>query len=133
MIDELLDSPHFGERSAQHWLDVARYADTAGLSNDYERSNMWRYRDYVARSFNNDKAYDQFVVEQIAGDELWEKQPREKGFSIAGSKLLSADWPMGSGNGSQTASPSVVPRRRREFRGTNLPEHDHAMLQVPRS
>ena len=75
LIDRLLDSPHYGERSAQHWLDVARYADTAGLSNDYERSNMWRYRDYVVRSFNQDKPYDQFVIEQIAGDELWEKQP----------------------------------------------------------
>ncbi len=76
LIDRLLDSPHYGERSAQHWLDVARYADTAGLSNDYERSNMWRYRDYVVRSFNQDKPYDQFVIEQIAGDELWEKQPK---------------------------------------------------------
>ncbi len=77
LLDELLASEHFGERSAQHWLDVARYADTAGLSNDYERSNMWRYRDYVVRSFNQDKPYDQFVVEQIAGDELWERQPKE--------------------------------------------------------
>ncbi|GIS29005.1 MAG: hypothetical protein CM15mP130_0350 [Verrucomicrobiota bacterium] len=51
LIDQLMESQHFGERSAQHWLDVARYADTAGLSNDYERSNMWRYRDYVVRSF----------------------------------------------------------------------------------
>ena len=68
----LLDSPHYGERWAQHWLDVARYADTGGMSNDYERSNAWRYRDYVIRSFNDDKPYDQFVMEQIAGDELAE-------------------------------------------------------------
>ena len=73
-----MTSQHFGERSAQHWLDVARYADTAGLSNDYERSNMWRYRDYVIRSFNGDKPYNQFVVEQIAGDELWEKQKKQE-------------------------------------------------------
>jgi hypothetical protein len=78
LIDRLLDSPHYGERSAQHWLDVARYADTAGLSNDYERSNMWRYRDYVTRFFNNDKPYNQFIIEQIAGDELWGKQSKEK-------------------------------------------------------
>lgn len=70
LVDELLASPHYGERWAQHWLDVARYADTGGMSNDYERSNAWRYRDYVIRSFNQDKPYDQFVIEQLAGDEL---------------------------------------------------------------
>ncbi|MFD2257428.1 PSD1 and planctomycete cytochrome C domain-containing protein [Luteolibacter algae] len=70
LIDRLLASPQYGERWAQHWLDVARYADTGGLSNDYERSNMWRYRDYVIRSINADKPYDQFIVEQIAGDEI---------------------------------------------------------------
>ena len=70
LIDQLLSSPHYGERWAQHWLDVVRYADTAGFSNDYERSNAWRYRDYVIRSLNNDKPYDLFIQEQIAGDEL---------------------------------------------------------------
>ncbi len=68
-IDRLLESPHYGERWAQHWLDVVRYADTSGFSNDYERSNAWRYRDYVIRSLNKDKPYDDFVKEQIAGDE----------------------------------------------------------------
>lgn len=77
LIDRLLASPHYGERWGQHWLDVARYADTAGYSNDYERSNMWRYRDYVIRSFNHDKPYDEFIVEQLAGDELWEQQPAD--------------------------------------------------------
>ena len=75
LIDRLLDSPHYGERWGQHWLDIARYADTAGNSNDYERSNAWRYRDYVIRSFNNDKPYDRFVREQIAGDELSPDDP----------------------------------------------------------
>ena len=70
LVDRLLDSPHYGERWAQHWLDVARYADTGGYSNDYERSNAWRYRDYVIRAFNGDKPYNQFVIEQLAGDEL---------------------------------------------------------------
>lgn len=78
LIDRLLDSPHYGERWAQHWLDIARYADTGGYSNDYERSNMWRYRDYVIRSFNNDKPFNEFVIEQLAGDELWETQPPDK-------------------------------------------------------
>ncbi len=75
LIDRLLASPHYGERWGQHWLDVARYADTAGNSNDFERSNAWRYRDYVIRSFNQDKPYNQFVVEQLAGDELAPENP----------------------------------------------------------
>ena len=70
LVDRLLASPHYGEQWGRHWLDVARYADTAGNSNDYERSNAWRYRDYVVRSFNADKPYNQFVIEQLAGDEL---------------------------------------------------------------
>ena len=70
LVDRLLTSPHYGEQWGRHWLDVARYADTAGNSNDYERSNAWRYRDYVIRSFNADKPYNQFVIEQLAGDEL---------------------------------------------------------------
>ena len=78
LINELLASPHYGERWGQHWLDVARYADTGGYSNDYERSNAWRYRDYVIRAFNNDKPYSEFIVEQIAGDELWAQQPKDK-------------------------------------------------------
>lgn len=72
LIDQLLASPHYGERWGQHWLDVVRYADTSGFSNDFERSNAWRYRDYVIRSFNEDLPYDQFIVQQIAGDELAE-------------------------------------------------------------
>ena len=70
LIDRLLASPHYGERWAQHWFDVTRYADTGGMANDFERSNMWRYRDYVIRAFNADKPYDRFVTEQLAGDEL---------------------------------------------------------------
>jgi hypothetical protein len=70
LVDQLLGSPRYGERWGRHWLDVTRYADTGGMSNDYERSNMWRYRDYVIRSLNADKPYDEFVIEQLAGDEL---------------------------------------------------------------
>lgn len=70
LIDRLLASPRYGERWGRHWLDVTRYADTGGMSNDYERSNMWRYRDYVIRAFNEDKPYNEFIVEQLAGDEL---------------------------------------------------------------
>lgn len=70
LIDSLLASPRYGERQARIWLDVARYADSSGYANDYERPNTWRYRDYVIRSFNADKPYDQFIKEQIAGDEI---------------------------------------------------------------
>ena len=70
LVDRLLARPQYGEQWGRHWLDVARYADTAGNSNDYERSNAWRYRDYVVRSFNADKPYNRFVIEQLAGDEL---------------------------------------------------------------
>ncbi len=70
LIDRLLASPHYGERWGRHWLDVARYADSSGFEQDYDRPNAWRYRDYVIRSFNADKPYDVFLKEQFAGDEL---------------------------------------------------------------
>lgn len=75
VIERLLASPHYGEQWARHWLDVVRYADSSGFANDYERGNAWRYRDYVIRAFNDDKPYDQFIVEQIAGDELDSSDP----------------------------------------------------------
>ena len=95
LIDKLLVSPHYGERWGQHWLDVVRYADTGGYSNDYERSNAWRYRDYVIRAFNEDKPYNEFVIEQLAGDELWEQQPegkRDSGLLVATSFLRMGPW-----------------------------------------
>jgi mono/diheme cytochrome c family protein len=70
LVERLLASPHYGERMAQRWLDVARYADSAGFANDFERGTAWRYRDYVVRAFNADKPYDRFVREQLAGDEI---------------------------------------------------------------
>ena len=77
VVERLLASPRYGEQWGRHWLDVVRYADTDGYSNDYERPNAWRYRDYVIRSFNQDKPYDQFVIEQLAGDELGAAQSGE--------------------------------------------------------
>ena len=75
LVERLLDSPRYGERWGRHWLDVTRYADSSGYSNDFERPNAWRYRDYVIRSFNNDKPYDRFILEQTAGDELFPNDP----------------------------------------------------------
>ncbi len=71
LVAALLASPHYGERWAQKWLDVVRFADTDGFERDGFREHGWRYRDYVVESFNNDKPYDQFLREQIAGDELY--------------------------------------------------------------
>jgi hypothetical protein len=89
VVDRLLESPHYGERMAQHWLDVVRYADSSGFANDYERGNAWRYRDYVVRAFNNDKPYDQFIREQIAGDEL---HPGDPEMQIAVGFLRMGPW-----------------------------------------
>jgi Protein of unknown function (DUF1553)/Protein of unknown function (DUF1549) len=75
VVDRLLASPHYGERWARHWLDLARYADSEGFKSDETRPNIWRYRDYVIESFNLDKPYDRFIREQIAGDELYPNDP----------------------------------------------------------
>jgi hypothetical protein len=70
LVDRLLGSPHFGERWAQHWLDVIRWAETNGSESNMYRKNAWIYRDYVIRAFNEDKPYDEFIREQIAGDTM---------------------------------------------------------------
>jgi hypothetical protein len=70
-VDRLMALPQYGERLAEKWLDVVRYADTNGFEADAERADAWRYRDYVVRSFNQDKPYDRFLREQLAGDELF--------------------------------------------------------------
>ena len=75
LIDELLASPRYGEKWGRHWLDLARYGDTAGFEQDPYLLYAWRYRDYVIDSFNNDKPYDRCVREQIAGDELFPDDP----------------------------------------------------------
>jgi hypothetical protein len=70
IVDKLLADTRYGERWARHWLDLARFAESDGFAIDGERPTAWRYRDYVIRSFNQDKPYDRFVQEQLAGDEL---------------------------------------------------------------
>jgi len=70
VIDDLLARPEYGERWARHWLDVVRYADSNGYERDAEKPFVWRYRDYVIEALNQDKPFDRFVVEQLAGDEL---------------------------------------------------------------
>lgn len=70
LLDRLLDSPHYGERWGRHWLDIVRYAETNGFERDSAKPEAWRYRDWVVSSLNEDKPYDRFLLEQIAGDEL---------------------------------------------------------------
>ncbi len=75
LVEKLLESPQYGERWARHWLDLVRYADSDGYRIDHYRPHVWRYRDYVIRAFNDDKPYNRFVQEQLAGDELFPGDP----------------------------------------------------------
>ncbi|MEO8372809.1 MAG: DUF1549 and DUF1553 domain-containing protein, partial [Candidatus Solibacter sp.] len=75
VVDRLLASPHYGEQWGRHWLDVVRFAESDGYEYDMHRPDAWRYRDYVVQSFNADKPYNQFVKEQLAGDEMDSKDP----------------------------------------------------------
>ncbi|GIW97355.1 MAG: cytochrome c [Pirellulaceae bacterium] len=88
LVDRLLASPAFGERWAQHWLDVIRWAETNGSESNLYRKNAWIYRDYVVRSFNEDLPYDQFVQQQIAGDTLGVGEAT--GFLVAGPHVPAA-------------------------------------------
>ncbi len=80
LVNQLLDSPQYGERWGQHWLDVVRFAETDGFEYDTHRTEAYRYRDYVIRAFQNDKPYDRFLLEQIAGDEV---APEEQELIVA--------------------------------------------------
>ena len=98
LVDRLLASPQYGERWGRHWLDVVRYADTGGFETDIYFPNAWRYRDYVIKSFNEDKPYDRFVQEQVAGDELFpDDLDLNGGFQIPSAKLKSLDAKIATG------------------------------------
>ncbi len=91
LVDRLLASPHYGERWAQHWLDLARYAETDGFEHDVSRPTAWKYRDWVIQALNADLPYDEFVRQQIAGDVL---QPDDDTAAIAtGFALCGPDMP----------------------------------------
>lgn len=89
LVDRMLTSPHYGERFARHWLDIAHYADTHGFERDKRRDNAWRYRDYVIRALNEDKPYNRFLQEQIAGDVLW---PDNEQAVVATGFLAAGPW-----------------------------------------
>ena len=95
VVERLMASPEFGERWGRHWLDVARYADSNGGGVNIAFDNAWRYRDYVIAAFNNDKPYDRFIIEQLAGDLLAHESPQQRaeqitatGFLMVGNKPL---------------------------------------------
>ncbi len=95
LVNRLLDSPRYGERQARLWLDVVRYADTNGYERDEFRPLAWQYRDYVIRSFHQDKPFDQFIVEQLAGDQLVNGVPKnsaEADMLIATGFLRLGQW-----------------------------------------
>jgi hypothetical protein len=101
VVDRLLASPAYGERWGRHWLDVARYADSNGMDENLAMANAWRYRDYVVAAFNEDKPYDRFVREQIAGDLLPAANDAASfehviatGFLSLGPKMLAEDDPV---------------------------------------
>jgi mono/diheme cytochrome c family protein len=93
LVERLLASPHYGERWARHWLDVVRFAESHGFEMNQPRPNAWPYRDYVIRAFNEDKPYDRFIAEQLAGDAL--------GADAATGFLVAGPW-------DQVKSPDIV-------------------------
>jgi hypothetical protein len=100
MVDELLASEQYGQHWGRHWLDVARYAETSGKESDVTFPNAWRYRDYVIESFQKDKPYDRFIMEQVAGDLLavsndqqWNEHLIATGFLAVGPKSLAEQNP----------------------------------------
>jgi mono/diheme cytochrome c family protein len=90
VVDRLLDSPHYGERWARHWLDVVRYAETTANDANAVMRYAWRYRDYVVGAFNKDKPYDLFVIEQLAGDLL----PPTSDLSLAAERVIATGFLM---------------------------------------
>ncbi|MDC0218767.1 PSD1 and planctomycete cytochrome C domain-containing protein [Verrucomicrobia bacterium] len=93
LIDGLLASPHFGERWGRHWLDLMRYAETFGHEFDFQNQEVWRYRDYVIRAFNDDVPYDRFVKEHIAGDQIKPRFAKDGGWNE--SRLATTWWWLG--------------------------------------
>ena len=98
VVDRLLASPGYGERWGRHWLDVVRYADTAGDNSDFPIPAAYRYRNYVIKSFNDDKPYDEFIREQIAGDLLQAKTAAEKNQKVIATGYLAMSRRFGSRN-----------------------------------
>ena len=106
VVDQLLASPHHGERWARHWLDVVRYTESQGFEYDHPRDHAWQYRDYVIRSFNTDKPYDRFMREQVAGDVL---EPVTGEGIIGAGLLVAGPWDQ-AGNSQANVTQRAITR-----------------------
>ncbi|HWN94298.1 MAG TPA: DUF1553 domain-containing protein [Methylomirabilota bacterium] len=106
LVDRLLASPRYGERWGRHWLDLARYTESQGFEYDKLRDNAWHYRDYVIRSFNDDKPYDRFMKEQVAGDVL---EPVSSDGMVGASLLVCGAWDE-AGNGQANVTQKAITR-----------------------
>ena len=106
LVERLLASPRYGERWGRHWLDVARYTESQGFEYDKLRDNAWHYRDYVIKSFNDDKPYDRFMKEQVAGDVL---EPVTTDGIVAASLLVCGPWDE-AGNSQANATQKAITR-----------------------
>ncbi len=132
LIDRLLASPHYGERWARHWLDLVRYADSGGFEFDVDRPEAWRYRDYVVKSFNDDKPYDQFIREQLAGDEY--APDSQEAMIATGFLRLGPEGGGGGERGRQDALDDLITTTSLTFMGLTVGCarcHDHKFDPIP--
>jgi hypothetical protein len=130
LIDRLLDSPRYGEQWGRHWLDVVRFAESDGYEYDMHRPDGWRYRDYVVQSFNQDKAYNQFVTEQLAGDENQSQRRHIPHCGRIQSPRISAQERRQPGSRELTGR---SPHRDDQHRRRGTPRRDDRMRALPRS
>ena len=134
LVDKLLDDPRYGERWGRHWLDLVRFAESDGFAIDGERPTAWRYRDYVIRAFNQDKPYDVFVKEQLAGDETGRKRCENgRPLRAAGRAGLHAHGNVGSRRELQNPASSGFSQRRCDHHQPGVPGCNGRLRALPRS
>ncbi len=140
LIDRLLDSPQFGERWGRHWMDVVRFAESTGMERNFTYPHAWRYRDYVIESFNEDKPFDQFVREQVAGDLLPAATSAERGEQIVATGMLAIGPKLLNENNAEAFRMEVVDDQidvvSRAFLGLTASCarcHDHKFDPIPQS
>ena len=136
LVDRLLASPHYGERWARHWLDLVRFADSGGFEFDVDRPDAWRYRDYVVKAFNDDKPYDQFIREQLAGDEYApnSQEAVQEAMIATGFLRLGPEGGGGGERGRQDALDDVITTTSLTFMGLTVGCarcHDHKFDPIP--
>ncbi|PHX95703.1 MAG: hypothetical protein CK546_01200 [Pedosphaera sp.] len=137
LVDRLLASPHYGERWGRHWLDVARYADTSGNASDYPVPQAYKYRNYVIKAFNDDKPYDRFIREQLAGDLLNAKLEKSNPELLVAPGYLAIARHFGGGGGEPHLTiEDAIENTGRAFLGLSLSCarcHDHKFDPVPQA